>query len=231
MLVEEWGGWHRVKGDEKEEEVPSSLGEARAVNSQEERVVRENRLDENKMLEMKAEMREDEQQKDNHEKLRKRGVEDGKKTRKPGVPKSVAEKIGAKKKQAKKRKGKQTKKRKKQQKSGTKMKSKRNIRDTECIEKWAAYTSVVIGLAPTVIKQVDKCLFLQIMKQFQVNSILASDKTLRRKKSKQDDFLEHQSILQQALTANPCDGGNANGKSPTPQSLSDLKLFQVCLTP
>ena len=62
------------------------------------------------------------------------------------------------------------------------------------------------------------------MTQFQVNSILASDKILRKKKSKQDDFLEHQSILQQALTANPCDGGNANGK-PTPQSLADFKAF------
>ena len=155
MLVEEWGGGHRVKGDEKEEEVPSSVRETQAVNSQE-RAVRENRLDENKvkMLETKAEMRGDEQQKNNHEKLRKRGVEDAKKKRKPRVPKSVAEK-----KQAKKRKGKQTKKRKKQQKSGTKMKIKRNIRDTECIEKWAAYTSLVIGLAPNVIKQVGKLHF------------------------------------------------------------------------
>ena len=61
------------------------------------------------------------------------------------------------------------------------------------------------------------------MTQFQVNSILASDRTLIKKKSKQDDFLEHQSILQQALIANPCDGGNANGKPPTTQqSLPDL---------
>ena len=57
------------------------------------------------------------------------------------------------------------------------------------------------------------------MTQFQVNSILASDRALIKKKSKQDDFLEHQSILQQALTAKPCDGGNANGKPPTPQRL------------
>ena len=69
------------------------------------------------------------------------------------------------------------------------------------------------------------------MTQFQVNSILASDRTLIKKKSKQDDFLEHQSILQQALTAKPCDDGNANGKPPTPQPLTDFKLFQVYLTP
>ena len=68
------------------------------------------------------------------------------------------------------------------------------------------------------------------MIQFQVNSIIASDKTLIRKKSKQDDFLEHQRILQQALSANPCDGGNADGK-PTAQPLPDFKLFQVYLTP
>ena len=63
------------------------------------------------------------------------------------------------------------------------------------------------------------------MTQFQVNSILASDRTLIKKKSKQDDFLEHQSILQQALIANPCDDGNANGKPPTPQPLTDFKAF------
>ena len=147
-----------MKGAEKVEEVPSSLGEAQAVNSQE-RVVRENRLDEKEMLEPKDEVRGDEQQKNNHEKLRKRGVKGGKKKRKPGVPKSVADEIGAEKKQAKKRKGKQTKKRKKQQKSGPKMKSKRNIRDTECIEKWAAYTTLVIGLAPNIIKQVGELHF------------------------------------------------------------------------
>ena len=50
VLVDEWGGWHRVKGDEKEEEIPSSLGETQAANSQE-RAVRENYLDENEMLE------------------------------------------------------------------------------------------------------------------------------------------------------------------------------------
>ena len=77
VLVDEWGGGHLVKGDEKEEEVPSSLGEAQGVHSQE-RAVRENQLDENKIFETKAEMRGAEQQKDNHEKLRKRGVEDGK---------------------------------------------------------------------------------------------------------------------------------------------------------
>ena len=55
VLVDEWGGGHLVKGDEKEEEVPSSLGEAQAVNSQE-RADRENQLDKNQMLETKAEM-------------------------------------------------------------------------------------------------------------------------------------------------------------------------------
>ena len=68
------------------------------------------------------------------------------------------------------------------------------------------------------------------MTQFQVNSILVSDKTLIGKKSKQDDFLKHQRILQKALTANPCDGGNANGK-PIPQSLPDSKLSQGYSTP
>ena len=99
------------------------------------------------------------------------------------------------------------------------LKGKETSRDTECCnDKWANFTSVGVGLglAPTVIKQVIK-LHFQIMTQFQVNSILTSDRTLRKKKSKQDDFLEHQSILQQALTAKPCDDGNANGKPPTTQ--------------
>ena len=205
-----------MKGDQKEEEAPSSLEETQAVNSQE-RAVRENHLDENEMLETKAEMRGDEQlaQKDNHEKLRKRGFEDGKKKRKPGVPKpDVADEIGAKKKK-RKRKGKHAKKTKKQQKTGPKKKSKIQMcdnkylekkrlqlkvkaaklkeqssrmkkekrankrkfhgkelkrkenracscgtsRDTECIDKWAAFTSVGLGLAPTVIKQVGKFSF------------------------------------------------------------------------
>ena len=283
VLVDEWGGGHLVKGDEKEEEVPSSLGEAQAVHSQE-RAVRENQLDENQMLETKAEMRGAEQQKDNQEKLRKRGVEDGMKNRKSGEPKPVADEIGAKKKKrtgkhaitktgkgkhgkkgkekhTKKGKGKDAKKPKKQQKTGPKKKSrsqmcdnkclekkrlqlkakvdklkehrskirkeikslnkrtfhgkelngKETSRDTECCnDKWAAYTSLVIGLAPNVIKQ--------------VNSILTSDRTLIKKKSKQDDFLEHQRILQQALTAKPCDDGNANGKPPTPQRLLTLSF-------
>ena len=34
-----------------------------------------------------------------------------------------------------------------------------NSRDTECIDKWAAYTNVGLGLAPNVIKQVTKFLF------------------------------------------------------------------------
>ena len=57
---------------------------------------------------------------------------------------------------------------------------------------------------------------MNLTKELQVNSILASDRTLTRKKSKKDDFLEHQSILQHALAANPCDGSNANGKPPNP---------------
>ena len=201
VLVDEWGGGHLVKGDEKEEEVPSSLGEARAFNSQE-RAVRENHLDENKMLETKAEMRGAEQQKDNHEKLRKRGVEDNKTKKKSGIPKPVADEIGAKK---RKRKGKQAKKTKKQQKTRPKKKSKSqmcdnkylekkrlqlkakavklkeqrsmmkkvqeksidtssggNLRATECCnDKWANYTSLVIGLAPNVIKQVGKFFFFK----------------------------------------------------------------------
>ena len=293
VLVDEWGGGHLVKGDEKEEEVPSSLGEAQAVHSQE-RAVRENQLDENKIFETKAEMRGAEQQKDNHEKLSKRGVEDGKSKKRTGIPKPVADVIGAKKKKKKERKGKHAiakkgkgkhtkkgkgkdaKKTKKQQKTGPKKKSrsqmcdnkclekkrlqlkakvdklkkqrskiqkeikssnKRKIyekdlkgketsRDTECCnDKWANFTSVGVGLglAPTVIKQVIK-LHFQIMTQFQVNSILTSDRTLIKNKSKQDDFLEHQSILQQALTAKPCDDGNANGKPPTPQRLLTLSF-------
>ena len=104
-------------------------------------------------------------------------------------------------------------------------------RDPECSEKWATFTSVSLGLAPTVIKQVDKntCTFLPDS-NLQVNSILASDRTLRRKKSKKDDFLEHQRILQQALAANPCDGGNTNGKPPPP-CLPDNMCFQICLRP
>ena len=214
VLVDEWGGWHRVKGDEKEEEVPSSLGEAQAVHSQE-RAVRENQLAENKMFETKAEMRGAEQQKDNHEKLRKRGVEDGKSKKRPGIPKRIADVIGAKKKKgkhaiAKKGKGKDAKKTKKQQKTGPKKKSRSQMCDTKCLEKkrlqlkakveklkkqrskirkeiksskkfhgkehkgketsrdteccndkWAAYTSLGLGLAPNVIKQVGKFFFFK----------------------------------------------------------------------
>ena len=69
------------------------------------------------------------------------------------------------------------------------------------------------------------------MTQFQVNSILASDRTLIKKKSKQDDFLEHQSILQQALTAKPCDDGNANGKPPTTQRLLTLSFSRFTWHP
>ena len=47
---------------------------------------------------------------------------------------------------------------------------------------------------------------------FQANSILASDRTISKKKSKKDDFLEEENILKQALTANPCDGSTASGE-------------------
>ena len=236
VLVDEWGGGHLVKGDEKEEEVPSSLGEAQAFNSQE-RAVRENHLDENKMLETEDEMRGGGQlaQKDNHEKLRKRGVEDNKTNRKSGEPKPVADEIGAKKKKrtgkhaitktgkgkhgkkgkekhTKKGKGKDAKKPKKQQKTGPKKKSRSQMCDNKCLEKkrlqlkakveklkkqrskirkeikslnkrkfhgkelkgketsrateccndkWANYTSLVIGLAPNVIKQVGNFFFFK----------------------------------------------------------------------
>ena len=182
VLVDEWGGGHLVKGDEKEEEVPSSLGEAQA-----DRAVRENQLDENQMFETKEEMRGDGEliQK---EKLRKRGAEDGKSKKRPGKPKPIADVIGAKKnknkrigKHAKKGKGKDAKKTKKQKKTRPKKKSKsqtcdnkctvqekkisssgRNSRDTECCnDKWAAYTSLIIGLAPNVIKQVGNFFFFK----------------------------------------------------------------------
>ena len=89
-------------------------------------------------------------------------------------------------------------------------------RDAECSEKWAAFASVSLGLAPIVIKQVDNTLYIPTSHYLQANSILASDRTLVRKKSKKDDFLEHQSILQKALSGNPCDGGNAYGNPPSP---------------
>ena len=205
VLVDEWGGGHRVKVDEKEEEVPSSLRETQG------RAVRENELAENEMLKTKAEMTGDEQlaQKDKHEKLSKRGVEDGKK--KPGTSKHVADEIRAKKEKEKK-KEKHAKKTKESPKTWPKLKSKSqmcdnkylekkrlklkvkaaklkeqrskmrkamqsaknkrkcsgkevqekaishggNSRDTECCNnKWAAYTSLGLGLAPVVIKQVD----------------------------------------------------------------------------
>ena len=202
VLVDEWGGGHLVKGDEKEEEVPSSLGEAQAD--------RENQLDENQMFETKEEMRGDGEliQK---EKLRKRGAEDGKSKKRPGIPKPIADVIGAKKKKNKRKgKGKDAKKTKKQQKTGPKKKSRSQMCDTKCLEKkrlqlkakvdklkkqrskirkeikslnkrkfhgkelkgketsrateccndkWANYTSVGLGLAPNVIKQVIKLHF------------------------------------------------------------------------
>ena len=48
---------------------------------------------------------------------------------------------------------------------------------------------------------------------FQANSILASDRTISKKVSKKDDFLEDENILNQALTANPCDGSTASGET------------------
>ena len=70
---EEWGEGHRVNVGQKEEEVHFSfLEETQHVNSLE-RAVRENQLDENKMLETKAEMIGAGifAKKDNHEKLTK----------------------------------------------------------------------------------------------------------------------------------------------------------------
>ena len=95
----------------------------------------------------------------------------------------------------------------------------RSSRDTECIDKWAAYTSLGLTLAPSVIKQVSNFFFLTFFRTFlQVNSILASDRTVIRKKAKKDDFLEHHIILQQALAANPCNVGKEStspyGKNP-----------------
>ena len=155
VLTEDWGGWHRVKGDQKEEEVLSSLGETPAANSQE-RAVRENQMKENEMLETEEEMGGDDQldQKGNHEKIWKRGVE--KKRRKSGVPKPIEDEIGTKKKKRrgkhtktgkgkhtkkgkgkhlKKGKGKHSKKRKKQQKTGPKMKRKSQMCDNKYLEK------------------------------------------------------------------------------------------------
>ena len=73
---------------------------------------------------------------------------------------------------------------------------------------------------------------LNLTKELQVNSILASDRTLTRKKPKKGDFLEHQSILQDALAANPCDGSNANGKPPNPiTTVYMTHVFQNCSRP
>ena len=54
-----------------------------------------------------------------------------------------------------------------------------------------------------------------ITKHFQANSILASDRTIAKKKSKKDDFIDHQQILQNALDANPCEGSSAIGMLPS----------------
>ena len=62
-------------------------------------------------------------------------------------------------------------------------------------------------------------LFL-ITAHFQANSILASDRTISKKVSKKDDFLEDENILNQALTANPCDGSTASGESLLLQALT-----------
>ena len=42
---------------------------------------------------------------------------------------------------------------------GKELKGNENSRDIECIDKWANYTSLALGLAPTVIKQVGKFSF------------------------------------------------------------------------
>ena len=209
-----------MKDDQKQEEVLSSLKETlESVNSQ------KNQLDENKMLENKAEITDGQlAQREKHEKLRKRDVEDKKKKRgqltKLGIPKPLVGEIGATK-EDKQRKGKHAKKTKKLQKTQQKINSRSkmcdkkylekkrlhlkvkaaklkeqrsqikkekerannkkckgkdvrekeirtssggNSRDTECIDKWAAYTNVGLGLAPNVIKQVGKFLF-QIITQ------------------------------------------------------------------
>ena len=92
-----------------------------------------------------------------------------------------------------------------------------SFRDTECVDKLASYTNVGLALAPTVIKQVKKFPATRrglgtrryFITPFQANSILASDRTVIRKKTKKDDFFEHQSILQQFLAASPCFGNSA----------------------
>ena len=72
-------------------------------------------------------------------------------------------------------------------------------------------------------------LFL-ISTHFQANSILASDRTISKKVLKKDDFLEDENILNQALTANPCDGSTASGE-PEPSLCYNLThiVAQVCL--
>ena len=200
-----------MKDDQKQEEVLSSLKETlESVNSQ------KNQLDENKMLENKAEITDGQlAQKEKHEKLGKRDVEDKRKKRrqltKLGKPKPLAGE-----KEKKQRKGKHAKKTKKLQKTQQKINSRSkmcdkkylekkrlhlkvkaaklkeqrsqikkekerannkkckgkdvkeneirtssggNFRDTECIDKWAAYTNVGLGLAPNVIKQVANFFF------------------------------------------------------------------------
>ena len=115
-----------------------------------------------------------------------------------------------------KKKIKRAKQRKKKEKHGTDINAnfgRVSSRATECSEQWAIFTSVGLGLAPTVIKQVENCFYISTI-QLQVNSILASDRTLIRKRSKKDDFLEHQSILQKALSGDPCNGSNAYGNPP-----------------
>ena len=90
----------------------------------------------------------------------------------------------------------------------------RKCRNTEgCNEKWATFSSAAIGPAAAIIKQVRELFYVfLITNHFQANSIIASDRTIAKKKSKKDDFLEDENILKQALTANPCDGSTASGE-------------------
>ena len=270
MLVNEWGGGHQLK-EEQRGAVPSSEDETETGHSQDKGFLK-NHLDESSKGEMASEEQVGENilKKDENRILRKRDIEPNRKTRKRPFVKSVVGKSASDQAKRKQTQRQNANKRRKLQKSrqngksikiyrkkekvrmkvkgtsnkelrekpkkdnkranqkkrvkdlpGKKVQGKncgRSLRDTECFEKWAEYTSVGLALAPTVIKQVNK--FFHISSHFlQVNSILSSDRTLIRKKAKKDDFLEHQSILQRALAANPCNGSkestSAYGK-PTP---------------
>ena len=49
--------------------------------------------------------------------------------------------------------------------------------------------------------------FVCFMNEYQVNSIVASERTVVRKKAKKDDFLPQLKILRDALAGNNCEGG------------------------